>query len=44
MAKKKNVLLERKKQNEVNKKAIIWIASIFAAIVIAMTVLLIFNR
>lgn len=44
MAKKKNVLLESKKRNEVNKKAIIWTASIFVAVVVIMTVLLVLNR
>lgn len=36
--------LQRKRKDEVNKKALIWTGSILAAIVILMTVLLIINR
>lgn len=42
--KKQAPILHRKqKDNGINKKAIIWIGSIFVALVILMTVLLILN-
>jgi hypothetical protein len=36
--------LQRKRQDGVNRKAIIWSGSVLAAIVIVMTILLIVNR
>ncbi|CAG7650872.1 hypothetical protein ACFQI7_21725 [Paenibacillus allorhizosphaerae] len=43
MPKKKSSYAQRKQKDEPNKKLIIWISSIFALIIIAMTVLLILN-
>ncbi|HEX7058021.1 MAG TPA: hypothetical protein VF260_12615 [Bacilli bacterium] len=43
MANKKTSYYDRTKQNEVNKKAIIWVASIFAGIVVVLSLLLIFE-
>ena len=40
---KKPPVMKSKPKDEVNKKAILWIAVAFAAIVIAMTALLIVN-
>ncbi|MFC5653421.1 hypothetical protein ACFPYJ_30750 [Paenibacillus solisilvae] len=42
-AKKKPPMMKTKPKEEVNKKALLWIGSIFVAIVIVMTVLLILN-
>jgi hypothetical protein len=42
--KKPTYLQQRKPQDTVNKKLIIWIGSIFAAFIIAMALLLIFNK
>lgn len=44
MHKNKPTYLQRKAKDEPNKKLIIWISSIFAVIVIAMAVALIFNH
>jgi hypothetical protein len=44
MAKKKPPTLGRKQKDEINKKALIWVVSVLGAIVLAMTMLLIFNR
>ncbi len=41
MVKKQKAYLERKHKNEVNRKAIIWVSSIFVGIVIIMAVLMI---
>lgn len=42
--KKKPPVMKAKPKEEVNKKALIWIGSIFAGIVIVMAVLLISNH
>jgi uncharacterized membrane protein YidH (DUF202 family) len=43
MAKRKQTYWERRRQDQVNKKAIIWTAVALGAIVVLMTVLLIWN-
>lgn len=42
-AKKKPPMMKTKPKEEVNKKALIWIGSIFIVIVIVMAILLILN-
>jgi len=42
--KKPTYLQQRKPQESVNKKLIIWIGSVFVLLIIAMAVLLIFNK
>lgn len=44
MSKKKNVYTQRRQNQDVNKKALIWIGACFAAIVVLMTVLLILDQ
>lgn len=43
MKKQAPVMHRKQKENEVNKKAIIWVGVILAAVLILMTVLLIVN-
>ncbi|WP_192043551.1 hypothetical protein [Paenibacillus rhizovicinus] len=43
-AKKKPPIMKSKQKETVNKKALIWIGSIFVVIVIVMTVLLILDK
>ncbi|WP_442601354.1 hypothetical protein [Paenibacillus sp. KN14-4R] len=43
MSKAHRVPMKQKPKNEVNKKAIIWVSSVFVALVVIMVVLLIFN-
>lgn len=43
-AKKKPPVLKSKPKEEVNKKALVWIGSILLVIVIAMVLLLIFDK
>lgn len=40
---KKQTYLQRRKKEDINKKAIIWVGSIIVALVILITVLLIWN-
>ncbi|UQZ82785.1 hypothetical protein SK3146_01945 [Paenibacillus konkukensis] len=42
--KKPTYLQQRKPQETVNKKAIIWVGSIFVALIVVMAVLLVFNK
>ncbi|MEF3302607.1 hypothetical protein [Paenibacillus sp. GYB003] len=43
MANRKPSYMQRRNKNDVNKKAIVWVASIIGAIVLLMIVLLIWN-
>ncbi|WP_275671684.1 hypothetical protein [Paenibacillus ginsengarvi] len=43
MANRKPNYMQRKPKNEMNKKAIVWVASVIGAIVLLMIVLLIWN-
>ncbi len=43
-AKKKPPIMKSKQKEEINKKALVWIGSIFALIVIVMAVLLIVDK
>ncbi|MCR8631126.1 MULTISPECIES: hypothetical protein [Paenibacillus] len=42
--KKPTYLQQRKPKDEINKKLLIWVGCVFAAIIIAMTVLLLLNK
>ncbi|WP_164821764.1 hypothetical protein [Paenibacillus koleovorans] len=42
-SKRKPNYLQRRQKEEVNKKALIWVGSIIGAIIVLMTVLLIWN-